>query len=183
MKDTKRNYTLLGILSFIVIVNILFLVFNPREIVEYIKVENSYLIVFIVAAIGGLSTLTGAALFVTIATFAAGGAEPLLLGLFGGIGIFISDSIFFHIAFYGRKAIPLSWENRIEKIKNWIEKHSERKVLTAAYLYMGFTPFPNDILMIALVIGGYSYKKIIGVVLAGSITAATVTAYIGNIFS
>ena len=180
MKSKKRYYILAAILAFIVAINLLFFFVKPNEIVEYVGVENSYLIVFAVSAIGGLSTLTGLALFTTIVTFAAGGSEPWLLGLAGGLGIFISDSIFYFLAKYGRESVPESWDNTLKKVEKWIKKHPPWAVLTAMYLYLGFSPFPNDLLMIALVVGGYSYKKIALVLLAGSITVAMLTAYLGD---
>jgi hypothetical protein len=180
MKISRRNYYILsGVVAFIILINVLLFYVNPREIIDLIGVENSYIVIFITAAIGGLSTFTGLTLFTAIATFAAGGAEPLLLGLAGGLGIFVSDSIFYHLAYLGRKAIPDGWKPFIEKLERWAEDRPLWLVLLATYLYLSFIPLPSDLLMIALALGGYPYRKIAGVLLLGGLTIATLTAYFG----
>ncbi|MEX2028472.1 MAG: hypothetical protein WD988_03190, partial [Candidatus Curtissbacteria bacterium] len=63
---------------------------------------------------------------------------------------------------------------RVEKYPPWL-------ILTGMYIYIGFTPLPNDLLMVALVLGGYSYKRIVWTLLAGSFTIAIVTTYLGHI--
>ena len=178
----SKNYYLFGtVILFIVLISLVFFFFNPEEIVAQVGVKNTYLVVFLISAIGGLSTLTGGAVFTTIATFAAGGASSLGLTLAGGAGIFISDSIFYFLVQYGLKSIPTTWENSIEKMRKWIVRHPDWMVLLGTYIYISFTPLPNDLLMIGLVIGGYSYKKIVWVLLAGSLTVAFLTTYLGNV--
>lgn len=182
MKLSRNNYYILaGIIIFIILINILFWYVSPEKIVDLIGVENSYAIVFIIAAIGGLSTFTGLTLFTVIATFAGGGAQPFLLGLTGGIGIFVSDSVFYQLAYYGKEAIPASWRAPIQKIERWASRRPLWLVLFATYLYLGFTPLPSDLLMIALALGGYPYRKVAGVLLLGGLTIALLTAYFGNL--
>lgn len=176
-------HILIIIAFFIIAINALFFFISPKEIISFIGVENSYIIVFITAVIGGISSLTGVALFATIATFSAGGAEPFLLGIIGGIGIFISDTVFYFLAKAGHKALPESWGSYITKALEWIQKYPSWVILCFVFLYIGFTPLPADILMATLALSGYSYKKIAPILLLGSITVATFAAYLGNIWS
>lgn len=175
----KRHYTLLLVILFIVLLNVFFYVISPEVIVGHIGIRNSYLIAFAVATLGGLSTLTGPVLFSTIVAFAAGGAEPIFLGILGGFGIFISDSIFFHIAQFGRKFVPPRWERWLAWFQKLLERYPRWFILTLVYLYLSFTILPNDILMIALVLGGYRYRHVWPVLLVGSLSIAILTAYIG----
>ena len=151
------------------------------EIVDYIGVENAYLISFLLAVFGGLSAVTGLSFFASVATFSSGGADPFLLALFGGLGVFLSDSIFFLAARYGveilkKKAKPLSlW------LVSKMEKFSLNMILIGVYVYIGFTPLPNDILMIALAFIGTPFKRLAPVLMAGSITIVFLTAYFGEI--
>ena len=178
----KQGYLIVGIIAlFLVALNSLFAYISPEEIVKTIGVENTYLVVLAISVIGGLSTLTGPALFTAIATFSAGGSNPLLLALAGGSGIFISDSIFYFLILYGRKSAPHSWEKHLDKIEDWIRRHSPKVILSGVYVYLSFTPLPNDLLRAALVVGGYKYKRIWPVLLAGSFTVALVTAYVGGL--
>jgi hypothetical protein len=181
-KKTKNIIIFLGVLFVLILINFFIYFLGPEKIVDFIGVENTYFIVFAIATIGGLSTLTGTVLFSTIIAFVAGGVNPFLLGTIGGMGIFISDTIFYTLALYGRKSAPQNWEYRIEKIEKWMKKYPSWLILTIVYIYISFTPLPNDILMIILVLGGYSYKKIATVLLMGSLTIAMITAYIGNVW-
>jgi hypothetical protein len=183
MKYHKTYWTLAGIVTLILGISFLLYFIPADRIVEYVGVKNSYAAVFAVAAIGGLSTLTGTVLYAAIATFAAGGANPILIGLCAGIGIFLSDSIFFMLASYGRKSLPESWEPRIRRIQQYIEHFPQWVVLIAVYICIGLTPMPNDIVMIILALSGYRYIQIAPVLFAGGITIAMIVANIGNIWS
>ena len=180
MRISKGYYLFGGIALFIILINLVVFFFSPEEVVKKVGIENVYLVAFIIASVGGLSTLTGAVVLTSIATFSAGGANPLLLALSAGAGIFLSDTIFYFLVQYGRKAIPKTWEKALEKARMWIVKHPDWMVLLFSYLYVSFTPFPNDLLMIALVIGCYPYRKIVGPLVAGSLTVAFLTAYLGR---
>ena len=181
MRWAERHKILVAVVLLLIAFNAVFFYVTPDEIVEYIGVHNSYSIAFLIAAIGGVSTLTGATLFATIITFAAGGADPLMLGVAAGIGIFISNSVFFLLAMYGRKSVPRVWHERLLRIEGWVKRRiSSKKALMLAYVYLGFTPFPDDILMFALVLSGYSYKRVAPVLLAGGVSLATLVAHLGN---
>lgn len=182
MKWIQKHGLLVGIGVLFVAVNVLFFFVSPQELVSYIGVENSYLITFVVAAVGGLSAFTGTVLYGLIATFGAGGSSPWLLALAGGVGIFISDSIFFYLASRGRTLIPSQWNSWVLKIQSMVQKYPQSMVLVFVYCYLSVFPFPNDILMIALAVAGYTYRRIALVVLAGSVTIAFLTASFGRIW-
>ena len=71
--------------------NVLFLFYSPDQIVNYIGVENTYLTMFLIAAIGGVNSLTSGVLYASLLTFAAGGADPLWLGLSTGVGMALGE--------------------------------------------------------------------------------------------
>lgn len=179
-KQIANYYPVLCIVLFIIAVNVVFYFYGPDQIVRTLGVRNTYLIAFGTAAIGGLSTATGVVMFTLIASFAAGGATPWLLGVCGGLGIFVSDSVFFWLAQVGRESMPPKWKRWIARIHHWMHTRPKWLVMTAVYLYLGLTPFPSDLIMIVLVLGKYRYRSIVPVLLAGSLTIATLTAYIGH---
>lgn len=152
-------------------------IIGPDAIVERIGVKNTYVTVLLLAAIGGLSTLTSTSLFAAIGTFSAGGAHPLLLGLFAGTGIFISDTVFFHVAQYGKSSLPEKWEKHTAHLTRWLNRQSKYLVMLFIFIWIGFSPLPNDILMIALAAAGYRYWTVAPLLLAGGVSIATITAY------
>lgn len=170
----------LVLLTILIIWMVTFSIIDPEIAVAYVGVHNTYLIAFLMAAIGGLSAPTGTSFFAAVATFAAGGASIPLLVLAGGIGIFISDTVFYLIAQRGATAFA----DRTTTISGWLQKKTKKLppwvVQVGIFIYHGFTPLPNDVLMIALVLSGYRYATIAPVMLAGSFCIVAMAALLGT---
>jgi len=183
-KDTVKHAMRLLLLIILVvgIINVLFIWISPQEIVEKIGVENSYLITFLVASFGGLSSVTSPILYTLIATFAAGGSVPWLLGITGGIGIAIGDALIFVLARFGYRSTQKIHKHEAEKYIHFQEKIPLWLQFVLLYMILGFTPIPNDIVMILLVLLGYKLKSLIPLLLISGITIATITAYSGEAF-
>lgn len=175
----RRYATLIAVLLFVVALNTLYIFVPPEELVGVVGVANSYMVVFLLAVIGGMSSLTGATLYSTLAIFGAGGSNPLLLALIGGLGIFISDSIFFFLAYYGHKSIPERWRRAVGRAFSWSRTHSRQIVLVLSYFYLGVMPLPSDLLMLVLVLAGYTYREVAPVLLAAGVTLAFIAASVG----
>lgn len=180
MRWVLRHPVVAGAVFALILINVLYFFVSPQEIVEYVGVGNTYLVTFLIAAIGGLSTITGTTLYAAMATFASGGAHPVGIGLAGGAGIFLSDTVFFLLAAYGRAAIPPRFDRWVARIERTAQRLPVWCALVLVYLYLGFTPLPNDILMIALVIGGFRYRQVAPALLAGSFTIALLVAHLGE---
>ncbi len=179
----KDHWVFLALVLFLLLWSLFLWFVDPTEIVRQIGVENTYLVAFFLALFGGLSSVTGASFFAAIATFASGGAHPFLLGFWGGLGIFLSDLVFFFIARRGIK----SFEKHAGLLTEWLVRHLKKWPtflwLVGVYLYIGFTPLPNDVLMIALALTKVRLSRIWPVILAGAITIVTVTALLGESFT
>lgn len=176
----KKHHVFFLIVLFIVLINAVFFFVRPDNIVNALGAKNSYLVIFFIAVIGGVSTLTGTVFFSTIFTFAAGGGNPWLLGIFGGLGLFISDSIFFLLARLGRKSVSEYWNKKIIEFENKLRRFPEWQIFLIIYFFLGFTPVPNDILMIVLAVAGYKYIKFSPYLLLGNITLAVIMANLGD---
>ncbi|MEK7461571.1 MAG: hypothetical protein AAB586_00670 [Patescibacteria group bacterium] len=181
LRFVREHWTIFFLVAFLLVFILISLYITPKEIVDYIGVQNTYAVSFLLAVFGGLSTVTGISFFASIVTFSSGGANPFLLGLFGGLGIFISDTIFFFIARYSVQVFQKNIKPVSLRFVSRMQKVSLGLVLFGVYIYIGFTPFPNDILMIALVLMGVSFKRLAPVLLVGSITVVMLVAYLGEI--
>jgi hypothetical protein len=167
-----------GIIVIIIAIWSVFLMFvPPRDIVNVIGLTNTYAVIFLIAAIGGLSSVTGASLYAAVATAAAGGAHPIILALIGGVGILISDGIFFYAARLGRHTASRFWKPQVEMLVRWSERIPRWGVYVGAFLYTGFTPLPNDVLMVALALRKEPFRNIAPVLLAGDIIVVGIVAY------
>lgn len=164
MKSSARLYLALGIVLLILAGWAVFFHFVPPEtLVDKIGIENTYLATFILAIVGGFSSITGTSFYATLAAFAHGGTvNPLILGIVGGLGLFLSDSLFYFVANYAREMIRKTterWEDIFNKIRRWVRIAPDWVVYAGIFLYVAFAPLPNDILLAVLVLSGYSYKQ------------------------
>lgn len=178
MRRHHRLVFALGILGGIVLWTLLMLLIGPRAFVAFIGVKNSYLVVFLIAASGGLSSLTATSFYTLLATFATGGLHPLLLGIAGGIGLVIGDSLFYAFGRNGVQALPEHLRLRTEKIAEWLESNPSWMVPLVVFLYTAFTPLPNDILMILVALTGTRYRWIIGPLIVGDIINVSISAFL-----
>ena len=177
----RRHGIIVFLVAFLLAFVLISIYVTPKEIVDYIGVENTYFVSFLLAVFGGLSTVTGISFFTSVVAFSSGGANPFLLGLFGGLGIFISDAIFFFVARYSVQVLRENIKPVSLRFVSKMEKVSPSLILFGVYLYIGLTPLPNDILMIALAFLGISFKRLAPVLLAGSVTVVMLVAYSGEI--
>jgi hypothetical protein len=170
-KNNTRNYlTAGGIIFFIIAWTILLILYSPKEIVEFIGITNGYILTFLVAVMGALSSITTFSIYPMIITFALGDLNPYLLGLIAGAGLAIGDSIFYYFGWEVRSIVKGKFKKLLNKFFKWLVKRPYWQVMIMIYIYVGFTPFPNNLLTGTLAVSGYSYKKIYLPVILGDLT-------------
>lgn len=180
---TKRKKQLLAFtaaLVFLVAWGFIVYKMGARSLVESIGVENSYILMFFVALVGGLSSLTAPSFFTVLGTLAIGGLNPFLLGLSAGMGLFLSDSFFYFVGSKGRHLFTGKWEKRRERLEEWLDRKPNWVTQLLTYLYTGFTPFPNDVLMVALAVVDAPYRRIMLPLFLGNVTLGTITAFLAQ---
>ena len=100
--------------------------------------------------------------------------NPIYLGLVSGISLAIGDMIMFYAGSKGRELIRGKWDRKIDKVANVFKKRKwlEKTIPVIAYLYMGFVPLPNDVLILFLAAIEYPVKRMNGIIVLGDITFA-----------
>lgn len=111
-KKLKRYFIFAGILIFIIVWILILNSISPDSIVAKIGVGNSYLILFLISAIGGVSSISASSYYLAVTVFASGGLSPVFLGLVGGVGVTIGDSLFFYL---GKKGQEISSKKKFMK--------------------------------------------------------------------
>jgi len=172
MKKNKRN-----ILAFLIFIGLLvlwifmFKYINPQAIVAKLGATNGYNILFLLGMIGGASTFTTPSYFIALTTLSIGGLNPFLLGLAGGLGITIGDTIIFFIGLSAGKKAPDKFKERVQKLEKRLEKKPKWVVNLILYSYIGFTPLPNEIATISMGLIGHKKRIILFILLLGNITS------------
>lgn len=181
---TKRDKRLLEVaLAVLLVMGMTLLVyeFGAERIVSVIGVENTYLVAFLVALFGGMTSLGGPTYVATILTFVSGGAAPFIIALAAASGIVIGDTLYFLISRRGRHALAAgSLKDKLMKLERWIERRNDFTVFLFAYFYIGFTPFPNDVITVTAGIANVEKKVMLPAIAFGALTHAFILAYLGK---
>jgi membrane protein YqaA with SNARE-associated domain len=174
---TRKHATFVLLLAFFVAWGYLLSTYEPEEIVHFLGITNVYFVVFLASIIGGVSTIFAGSFYATIITFALGGLDPFALGFFAGIGATIGDSIFFYFGLKGRDVLSGRWREKAMIFSAWLQRQNRPVVTIVIFLYAGFTPLPKDLLVVALAIGDYRYRKMIPPLLLGNICLVSLISY------
>jgi membrane protein YqaA with SNARE-associated domain len=184
VRTTNKRLTVLILILSLVAWGGLIYYFGSERIVEIIGVENGYILMFLIALFGGVSSLTGIAYPATILTLASGGLNPLYLALASAAGVTVGDTVYYVLAH--RFSYLLSERGTvrkyIDKIRHWLKDKPKPVIAGAIYTYAAFTPLPNDILTIALGLARQPYLLVIPSLVIGNFTHTYLIAKFGQIF-
>lgn len=174
----RRSLAVAGlILAFLIAWMLLLLVWGPTRIVDWLGVERGYALLFAVAASGGLSSFSSATFYTTLGTLAAGGLNPLLLALVGGLGLSIGDTLFYWFGHHGAAILKGRAKRWMDEATAWLTPRPWLVPLVV-FLYAGFTPFPNDIMMVVVALTGTRYRYVVAPLILGNAFLAAVVAFI-----
>lgn len=174
----SRKYKKIIVFSLLVIflISLMTLLFfvSPEEIVNKLGVRNVYLLTSLVSFFGGFSSAGSITFISLLITFVLGGINPIYLGLVAGTSLAIGDMIMFYVGSKGRELIKGKWNKRINKVAKIFKKRKwlQKSIPFFAYFYIGFTPFPNDILILFLAAIKYPRKRMNGIIILGDLTFA-----------
>ena len=177
-KGLNKYLVFAGILIFIIAWILILIFISPDQIVGKMGERNSYIILFLISAIGGVSSISASSYYLAVSVFASGGLNPIVLGFIGGIGVTIGDSLFFYLGKKGKEISSKELHKKTNKIYRWINKSPKGFIPFFVYIYAGFTPAPNDLMTVPLGFLGYPYKKMIIPLLFGNITATILISYL-----
>ncbi|MDX1629993.1 MAG: hypothetical protein R3345_14895 [Fulvivirga sp.] len=167
------------VLLFIIGWTILLHLYSPEELVDWLGVRNSYLVAFLVSVIGALSSFTTFSTYPAIVTLASGSdIQPVLLGICAGIGLTIGDILFYYLGFTARGVASEKMKDKLEKILKWVAKKGQVYISIFIFIYIGMTPFPNNLLTGSLAVIGYPLKKVIVPLTLGDIFLPLLAAWL-----
>jgi membrane protein YqaA with SNARE-associated domain len=155
---------------------------GAERVVGFVGVENAYLIMFLVAFLGGLSTFTSVTYVATVITLASGGVHPVGLAIASSAGVSLGDAIFYYIGFWGLRHVVAGWIGRaIHRASLWLEHKPRAFIFGAVYLYAGFTPLPNDVLAVALGALRQPLWLVLPALVLGNFTLTLLLAQFGSV--
>lgn len=142
--------TILAFLPFsvgIVISIIFFFFLDANSIVDYIGLQNAYILMYVIATIGGMTTFNTIPYFSVILILASAGVNPILLGLSSAFGVMTGDSFSYLVGHQGASVIPNGLRNLFTKIHELATRHP-RSFPIVCLVYGCVSPLSNDFITI-----------------------------------
>jgi membrane protein YqaA with SNARE-associated domain len=134
--------------------------FSPSDIVDWLGASNGYIATLILSFLGGVSMFITVPYHLVLMTFAAGGLNPLLLGLVATIGQCGGDTTSYFVGYGGAHVLPQGLHKLVGRILAWCEGRPYWQVFLAVVVYGSISPLSNDFILIPLGMARYSYRRI-----------------------
>lgn len=151
----------------------------PSEtLINFVGSDNAFILMFVLGTVAGLTTFTGIPYHLILMSLAAGGINPVGLGISTALGVMLGDSTMFLLS----KKVQPSLSPKIlaftDAVADRLNLHPSL-ISPGLLLYGMFSPFSNDFIVASLSIMGYSYRKIIVPLAIGNIFYNIALAYLG----
>ena len=152
---------------------------DTTEIVDFVGISNGYVLIFVLAFIGGTSILFPLPYYLAVFTFAGGGLNPFLLAIFARTGVAVGDSTSYFIGYNGREILSEKLQKIFDRFHQWSMKKPKWIFFSFLYLYPTVSPLPNDIIILPLGLARFPYFKLIIPMWLGDITFNLIVALSG----
>ena len=169
------SYLLIGAL---VAVSLMLVAIPTDTLIGYVGTENVFLFMFLIAFVGSLSTFASIPYPLILIGLAAGGFNPLLLGLTSATGVIMADSLTFLVTKRGRTLISENTVRSVDIAAAYIKKYP-RMLPPGLVLYGTMSPLSNDFAVISLSLMKYKYIRVIPFLALGNIFYNVAIAYFG----
>ncbi|WP_370571789.1 VTT domain-containing protein [Methanomethylovorans sp.] len=172
----KRDIMIVRLLILFIFAWSVFLVYYPpEEIVGYLGVHNTYLVVFLLAAIGGVSAFTSTSFYTALVAISLGGVDPIYIAIFASVGLTFGDIVFYVVGKKGKQCVPSKYGKHIGRFLQLVKGAGDKNVVLLIFVY-SLTPLPSDILAIGLALAGFPLKKMVPPLLIGNFVLIIVLA-------
>lgn len=177
-KRGKKIANAAMIISIYLAISIALASFPADDLIDAVGASNAYVLMFALGMIGGFTTFTGIPYHLVLMSLAAGGLNPVALGVSTAMGVMIGDSTMYLIGSKVRSSLPPRVEATIEHFSERMARHP-KLVTPALVTYGAASPFSNDFVVASLSMIGYSYWRTIIPLAVGNTFYNIGLAYLG----
>lgn len=157
-------------LAVVLLTVLFFSVVTPEAVIEHIGIQGGYMVLFILALLG-VSSVVSASFYTTLVVLAASGEfNPFLMGLVAAPGRAVGDSLFFFLGLHSRDISSRFWLKITQTLSAWVDRFPRWMPMALTYGYTGFTPFPQDFLMVAMGLSGVRFRLVLPFLVLGNAT-------------
>jgi len=180
LKLTRRRVTFVGLLLGIVVWVIALTVYGPTVIIQKVGTNHGYALAFLMAFIGSVTFLTTITIYPALVTFALGGLNPYILIMVSALGLTLGDLFFYYFGYTARGFVAERTKKTFARFMSWLEKAPSGLFPFFFYLYIGFTPLPNNLLAASLALTGYPMRRFVLPDFLGNITLPVIVVYLAR---
>lgn len=153
----KTYAQLFGIFSYLAVILWLYLL-TPEQIIAALGIQNSYLLLFVMAFIGGISTFVVIPYVFVMVGLAFGGLDPFVLGFIAATGEALGDCTSYWLGRYMSGVLPPVTHRWLDRLITLYSK-KPRLLPLFCFCYGAFIPFSNDFVTIPMGMSRYSFWK------------------------
>lgn len=159
MKTTYKKIISVVPIVFFIGATIFFFASSPEEVILYLGVENAYLLMFVLALIGGLTTFSGVPYPLVLVALASGGLDPLFLGICSATGVMLGDTTSYYLGYTGKEIVPQKVQKILERFYTYCL--TRPKLLPFAFfVYGAIVPLSNDFIVISMGLARYPFWRV-----------------------
>ncbi len=152
------------------------LYFVPPEAIVARLGTHTLPAVFMAGVLGGTSILFPFPYYLVVATTAAGGVSPVMVGLAAGLGVMLGETTSYLVGHAGRAVLPTRATAIFELLRRWVSDSHGVRFYAFLFGYGCMMPLPNDVILVPLGAAGVPYWRVIVPLGAGNIVFNTATA-------
>lgn len=178
MVSRKRTVQAVLVVGFFITVSILLGSIPSETLINFIGSDNAFILMFVLGTVGGLTTFTGIPYHLILMSLAAGGINPIGLGVSTALGVMTGDSTMFLLSKKLKSSLSPKMLSLADTLAQRLNAHPAY-ITPVLVLYGTFSPFSNDFIVAAMSIMGYSYRRILVPLTIGNIFYNIALAYVG----
>lgn len=150
--------------------------FTPQAAVEWLGIENAYLLMFTAAFLGGLTTFNTVPYYSMLLILATAGLNPLFLGLSSASGVMCGDSVSYLIGRQGAFFVPRMLSGLFDYFYEFALTH-RRTFPIVCFFYGSLSPLSNDLITIPAGIAHIPYARVMIPLACGNVVFNVSLAY------
>ena len=174
----KRLASAVMVVAVYLAVSIALASFPADDLIDSVGASNAYVLMFALGMIGGFTTFTGIPYHLVLMSLAAGGLNPVALGVSTAMGVMLGDSTMYLIGSRVKASLPPRVEATVQHLSQRMARHP-KLVAPALITYGAVSPFSNDFVVASLSMIGYSYWRTILPLAMGNTLYNIALAYLG----
>lgn len=190
MNKFIKYFSALFPLVVLVVVTVVFYFFiSPVDLVDYIGVDNAYVLMYIFALCAGLTTFNTVPYYSILFILANSSVNPVILGLSSALGVMTGDSFSYFIGRQGGGVLPEKTKKIFDYILSLALNHP-RAFPIFCFVYGSISPFSNDLITVPSGLAKIPYYRVIIPLAVGNIVFNIALAflsvyaydYVGGVF-